>query len=485
MNVAQETGFRTTPMRYFAITACAGWTLIFGALCAISFYNETLQVEERARLIARTLYERNARSAMLFGSVRIINANGDTSAGKPAPVITANDSSSVTRHSSLLQAAAAVESSPSAIDAPLPITAKIISLDSSRVRFAYDRWEANALASLKGSRSEYWTIVGTRDGSELRYAGALRDAAACRQCHARADFQAGKLRGAMSVTVPLAPIWLRDSDHRTVTMALLGSLWFIGLGGIFVMHRGLTQRIKERDEAREQALRISREKSVAESALAVSAEQLLRTEHRLQDEKLRTEIAGNLHDDIGATLSSTSIFSELLGKELMNGGSPRAIKLLSRIKYNLLAAQLNMHDIVWAINPENDSLDSLLLKLQEYASDILDANGVTLHCTIAPVEKPRTVAMNVRKELLLIFKETLNNIVRHAKAHAVTLTIVYAEPTLSVSVRDDGRGIGEPRTSEGNGLKNMKQRAEKLSGSVRIESNPGKGTLVQIRLPLA
>jgi signal transduction histidine kinase len=319
----------------------------------------------------------------------------------------------------------------------------------------------------------------------LRFVGALRDAKICTPCHERNDFQPGRLRGGMSVIVPLAPIWKMESSHRTITLALLGSLWIVGIGGIFLTHRGLTQRIKERDDAREESRRMTLEKSNAESALAASTEQLHQTEQHLQAEKLRAEIAGNLHDDIGTTLSSTSIFTELLNKELLNNASPRALKLLSRIKYNLLAVQLNMHDIVWAINPENDSLDAMLFKLQEYASDILDANGIALRCSIAPIAKPRLVPMNVRKELLLIFKEAFNNIVRHAQAHEVALTIRVAESALAVAIGDDGKGFSGKPNGEGNGLKNMKLRAEKLSGTLRISSRPGEGTLIEIELPLA
>jgi signal transduction histidine kinase len=220
------------------------------------------------------------------------------------------------------------------------------------------------------------------------------------------------------------------------------------------MRRGMKQRIEERDQAFEENRRIESEKMKTESALAVSVEHLIRTEKRLQAELLRAEIAANLHDDIGATLSSTSIFSELLGKELADL-SPRAAKLLARIKDNLHSVQLSLHDIVWSINPDNDELENILLKLQEDASDILDASGIGLHIDIAPIRGSITVPMEARKELLLIVKEAFNNIVRHAHAHEVTFTATIAEGFMRLTIGDDGCGFAADQRSDGNGLRNM------------------------------
>jgi hypothetical protein len=380
MSVLGRNFFRTMPLRYFVLASIVGWTGIVGILFVVSRINERMQIEDRARTIARSLFQRDSRNTMLLNTIFITAGDGGSTTLYRDLLPKNSDSAVVTRHQSLLDAATSRDPSFVYLDYSIPIQSKIVSVDSSVHRYASDEWERGALGALTGTQMEYSEILQRNDEKLLRFAGALRDAPVCAHCHERKDFRAGTLRGAMSITIPLSPIWLSNANHRMIIQVILGSIWLVGLAGIIVMHRGMQQRIIERDKALDETRRVQSEQTKTELALEESVSELLQTEKRLHAEKLRTEIAGNLHDDIGTTLSSTSIFAELLDKEL-NGTSARASKLLSRIKYNLLTVQISLHDIVWAISPDNDSVETMLLKFRDYASDILDANGITFRCT--------------------------------------------------------------------------------------------------------
>jgi PAS domain S-box-containing protein len=216
-----------------------------------------------------------------------------------------------------------------------------------------------------------------------------------------------------------------------------------------------------------------------------ATEQKLRAaEENLRLERLRTRIAGDLHDDIGSTLSSTSIFNELLRREIAEV-SPRGSELIDRIKGNLLDVQQALHDIVWTIDPNNDLLDNLLLRLQEHGNEVLEGSGVIVRSSFPETGEAIRLPMQIRRDIYLVFKEVIHNIVKHSHARKVAFDAELDRQWLRMTIADDGIGFDPPSLVEGNGMRSIRRRCETAGGSVRVDSTPGRGTLIAFRVPIA
>jgi signal transduction histidine kinase len=140
-----------------------------------------------------------------------------------------------------------------------------------------------------------------------------------------------------------------------------------------------------------------------------------------------------------------------------------------------------MNDIVWAVDPKNDSFEFLLLRMKTHAARMFDAKGINYEIDI-PEELSRLhLPLGFRRRFYLIFKEAINNILRHANASKVVLTIRKEGRVLAMSIVDDGEGFHPEQVREGNGVTNMRRRAESLNGELVISSSPGKGTAVRLK----
>ncbi len=215
-----------------------------------------------------------------------------------------------------------------------------------------------------------------------------------------------------------------------------------------------------------------------------------RVRQLLELERIRTRIATDLHDDIGASLSRMAILSEVVKRqdEVKSGTSRRMLTEIADSARGLVDA---MSDIVWSIDPERDDLRSVSARIRQFASDVLEARGIKWELKLPP--ELETVKLNAeqRRQLLLIFKEALNNVVRHAECVNVTLSLALEGRALAAEVRDDGRGFQLEGTDQfsgngrgGNGLKNMRARVAQLGGKINIASSPGQGTCLTFKVPL-
>jgi len=175
---------------------------------------------------------------------------------------------------------------------------------------------------------------------------------------------------------------------------------------------------------------------------------------------MRLHIASDLHDDIGANLTSISILSEL-AKNKMNLSPKISESYLEKIGNNARQIIDSMSDIVWLINPETDSLNKLLEKMESIALEILGGKGITVDYKWNKKIDNIVLSMNVRKNLLLIFKESINNIAKYSSATFVKIYFNLSEldKTMIVEINDNGKGFDTSRNYEGNGMKNIKKRA--------------------------
>jgi signal transduction histidine kinase len=194
---------------------------------------------------------------------------------------------------------------------------------------------------------------------------------------------------------------------------------------------------------------------------------------------VRTRIATDLHDDIGADLTRIAILSEVARQRF--GHLLGADDLLSSIAEIARESVSAMSDIVWAINPTRDTLEDLTRRMQQHAREVLEQRDIALD--FSALDGPRALRLNAntRRNLYLIFKEALNNIVRHASASAVRIDLKVQDSEFLLTLRDNGAGFDTARNYEGNGLLNMKRRAADFGGRLEISSAPAQGTRIELR----
>ena len=218
-----------------------------------------------------------------------------------------------------------------------------------------------------------------------------------------------------------------------------------------------------------------------------------RLERQQAIERERSRIAQDIHDNLGASLTRISLLSQSAHSELDN--LEHAATQLDRIYDTAHELTRALDEIVWAVNPQHDTLDSLANYLGKFAQDFL--GPLQIRCRLdMPVQLPTwRITAEVRHNLFLAFKEALHNVVRHAKASEVSIVLHIEPEAFALVVRDNGIGFtpdnamqnspGEPgRLARGNGLANMRRRLQKLGGHCEIQSTSGQGAEVSFVVPV-
>jgi signal transduction histidine kinase len=207
----------------------------------------------------------------------------------------------------------------------------------------------------------------------------------------------------------------------------------------------------------------------------------LRLRQAVAAEQLRLRISRDLHDDIGAGLSSIALISDVVGSAATVREQERMqLRRIGKVARGLVA---DLRDIIWAIDPDRDRLTDVVTRMKDVAASLLP--GVR-HTFVVPPdhELNARVGMSSRRDLLLLYKEILHNVARHAQADAVHIELVAHAHELTLSVSDNGRGftLGSGRNGGGTGLKSLKERAVRLGGQLELYSRPGGGTTVRLTL---
>jgi ligand-binding sensor domain-containing protein/signal transduction histidine kinase len=204
----------------------------------------------------------------------------------------------------------------------------------------------------------------------------------------------------------------------------------------------------------------------------------------LELERVRTRIATDLHDDIGANLSLIAMLSEV-SRTQVPGGDTRLKEWLDTIAATSRDTVDSMSDIVWAVNPKRDHLRDLTRRMRRFAEDMCAARNIELEFRV-PAETGRDIKLgaDLRREIFLIFKETINNAVRHSRCTAASATLRIENGALVLEVNDNGQGLSVSGAVEGTGLDSMRLRAERLGGSFEVVSGEAAGVRVNLRVPL-
>jgi ligand-binding sensor domain-containing protein/two-component sensor histidine kinase len=202
----------------------------------------------------------------------------------------------------------------------------------------------------------------------------------------------------------------------------------------------------------------------------------------LEIERVRTRIASDLHDDIGSNLTKIAILTEVaqqqFGREETDGGPLSSVARISRESLD------SMGDIVWAINPKRDSLRELSRRLRGFATDIFTSRNIELSFQAIDRNLELKLGPDTRRNIFLIFKEAVNNAVRHSECSKAEIELKVVGASLVMTVRDDGKGFDLTVAGEGNGLVSMRRRAESMQGVLDVSSTLGKGSSVTLTTPI-
>jgi two-component system sensor histidine kinase UhpB len=197
----------------------------------------------------------------------------------------------------------------------------------------------------------------------------------------------------------------------------------------------------------------------------------------IEMEKMRNRIARDLHDDIGSTITSINVLSNVAlqpeeKEELLMRSN------LQKIKERSSAIMESMDDIVWAINPQNDTMEQLLFRMKEFSAEILEPLNIVF--TFEEKGDFASVKLDIkkRKDVYLLFKEAINNAAKYSQCRNLHVSLHQSHQFLQMAIVDDGKGFIEKDIRGGNGLNNMRERAESMGGKLMIDPVVGKGTRI-------
>lgn len=178
---------------------------------------------------------------------------------------------------------------------------------------------------------------------------------------------------------------------------------------------------------------------------------------------------------MGASLTEISILSEVAAHKSNGDTDPKELKSISDIARQLVDT---MSDIVFVVNPQRDSLFDLMIKLKDSFNDFLNSVGISFKVKNINKTNDVKLPMDYKQNLLLIFKEGINNAIKHSKCKKIVLEANIRGDVIEMTLKDDGIGIDQNNFEFGNGLKNMEARAQKIGGSIKWKSVPDGGTAI-------
>jgi signal transduction histidine kinase len=197
--------------------------------------------------------------------------------------------------------------------------------------------------------------------------------------------------------------------------------------------------------------------------------------------KIRNNIAKDLHDEIGSTLTSINILS-LVSSQSLDKDPSQAKEMLNQITQQSKTVQQNMSDIVWAIRPDNEKIEALSARMREFSGKVLESQNIKVFFDVDEGLLSKALPVESRKEVLLIFKEVINNIVKHSGADTVRIIWKQTKASYELEITDNGEWKGKPG-STGTGIKSMQERAISIGGSFEIQHG-SEGTFVCLKIPI-
>jgi signal transduction histidine kinase len=226
--------------------------------------------------------------------------------------------------------------------------------------------------------------------------------------------------------------------------------------------------------------------SIIFAALALAGIFLLigryRLRQRMKELELRNSIAADLHDEVGSSLSSIHLLSQVAAKQHSVYAAEN--DLLSRVSTNARETMEKMSDIVWMIKPGEKEGVSLTQRMERFIYEMCSCQNIACAFEGGEGLKDIKLTMQQRKNFFLIFKEALNNAVKYSGSEKITVAVSQAHKKMMLTVTDTGKGFSDKTNGNGNGLSNMSNRAREMKGTLTIDSVIGKGTTIGLVMPL-
>jgi signal transduction histidine kinase len=211
---------------------------------------------------------------------------------------------------------------------------------------------------------------------------------------------------------------------------------------------------------------------------------------KLKVQTIRNNIASDLHDEVGATLSSVSISVRTVQRKLIKN-APELANILDQVRAISEETNHNLRDTVWTINPENDSFQKMMDRMTAFAQQILPAQDIELTFeNTVDAAKPFKISMEQRRNIYLMFKEAVNNIARHSEATKAVIRLSKEKEGILLHIEDNGKGFSMSDKFDGNGLKNFRRRATESFIELDVKSTPSvldskmpSGTTITMLIP--
>jgi signal transduction histidine kinase len=385
---------------------------------------------------------------------------------------------------------------PGAWNVPVSILASVYSKQGRRDtallyyktarKMAYDNRIVKDIIDLDNAIAKLYLTMGRADSSVAYTRRVLTDFAGV-----------AYLKGLLAAASNLANVYLQQN-------LVDSALKYIGLRDMY--KDSLFSRERERqiqslafnDQIRQAQLleakkNAKREREIAFELTCVALLVLLalfyipvyRLRQQVRMERMRNQISGDLHDDLGSALGSILILSRTLQEKMANAGpadKPDA-GILARISHTAQKTMDAMDDIVWSINPQKDSLEDMFIRMREFAGQLV-ADGQIQLSFHTDLQEGTRLDMMRRRNFFLIFKEACINAVRHADCRSIRIEVTIRRNLLYCVVQDDGKGFDPQQATTRNGVKNMKRRAAAIKGRLEIGSIAGVGTTILLNCPI-
>ena len=208
----------------------------------------------------------------------------------------------------------------------------------------------------------------------------------------------------------------------------------------------------------------------------------LQSQQALMNERLR--ISRELHDEVGATLSGIAMYSHLTKEQIKNAQINEVEKSLNIMQQSSGEMVNKLNDIVWLINPDQDSLQKLIQRLEEYATDMAIIKNIQVKVTVPAHLHEHILPVESRRNIYLFCKEAINNAVKYSEGSLLELNIKEVGDKLEFSVSDNGKGFDAVMVRRGNGLENMQKRADEIGAKLLLQSKKDEGSLLSMQLKI-
>jgi ligand-binding sensor domain-containing protein/anti-sigma regulatory factor (Ser/Thr protein kinase) len=206
---------------------------------------------------------------------------------------------------------------------------------------------------------------------------------------------------------------------------------------------------------------------------------------------IRNRIAQDLHDNMGSTLSSISVYSQVAKIYKEQHKQHELDETLEKISVTSGEMISEMNDIVWAINPRNDHMEKIIQRMESFARPLMKASGIGFRLDYDESVLRLNLGMEKRKNFYLIFKEAVTNALKYAECSEVAVDITLRQEKVDLKISDNGKGFDpaavfqtHEHTLSGNGLRNMQMRAKEMGATFALDAAPGRGTSVSLRFGL-